>query len=74
MIELPGYIIEKQLGLGGMARVYLARHIGLDRLIAMKTLSEDLDGDYDDAKDYLAEARKVKPNSEKLKIASDKLS
>ena len=45
MIELPGYNIEKQLGRGGMARVYLARHIGLDRLVAIKVLSKDIDGD-----------------------------
>ena len=57
-----------------MARVYLARHIGLDRLVAIKVLSKDLDGDYEDAEEYLAEARKIKPDSKKLKFATEKLS
>lgn len=59
MIELPGYTIEKQLGRGGMARVYLARHIGLDRLVAIKVLSKDLDGDKSFSDRFMREARIV---------------
>jgi serine/threonine-protein kinase PpkA len=59
MIELPGYNIEKQLGRGGMARVYLARHIGLDRLVAIKVLSKDLDGDKSFSDRFIREARIV---------------
>jgi len=59
MIELPGYTIEKQLGRGGMARVYLARHTGLDRLIAIKVLSKDLDGDQSFSERFMREARIV---------------
>ena len=59
MIELPGYTIEKQLGRGGMARVYLARHTGLDRLVAIKVLSKDLDGDKSFSERFIREARIV---------------
>ncbi len=59
MLELPGYNIEKQLGRGGMARVYLARHIGLDRLVAIKVLSKDLDGDKSFSDRFIREARIV---------------
>jgi len=59
MIELPGYTIEKQLGRGGMARVYLARHTGLDRLVAIKVLSKDLDGDQSFSERFMREARIV---------------
>jgi serine/threonine protein kinase len=59
MIELPGYTIEKQLGRGGMARVYLARHIGLDRLVAIKVLSKDLNGDQSFSNRFMREARIV---------------
>ncbi|GMR01309.1 MAG: hypothetical protein BMS9Abin19_0680 [Gammaproteobacteria bacterium] len=59
MIELPGYTIEKQLGRGGMAKVYLARHTGLDRLIAIKVLSKDLDGDKSFSDRFMREARIV---------------
>lgn len=56
MIELPGYNIEKQLDRGGMARVYLARHIGLDRSVAIKVLSKDLDDDRSFSDRFMREA------------------
>lgn len=59
MIELPGYSIEKQLGRGGMARVYLARHLGLDRLVALKVLSKDIHGDRSFSERFMREARIV---------------
>lgn len=59
MIALPGYTIEKQLGRGGMARVYLARHTVLDRLVAIKVLSKDLDGDKSFSDRFMREARIV---------------
>ncbi|MFI9507951.1 serine/threonine-protein kinase [Nocardia sp. NPDC052566] len=43
--EFEGYIIERQLGAGGMGRVYLARHPRLKRLIALKVLDEALADD-----------------------------
>ena len=48
-----------QLGRGGMARVYLARHTGLDRLVAIKVLSKNLDGDKSFSDCFMREARIV---------------
>lgn len=42
-----------------MARVYLARHTGLDRLVAIKVLSKDLDGDQSFSERFMREARIV---------------
>ncbi|MGX1805197.1 protein kinase domain-containing protein [Nocardia sp. NPDC055321] len=36
-----GYTIERELGVGGMGRVYLAAHPRLERRIALKILNED---------------------------------
>ena len=40
-----GYIIQRQLGAGGMGEVYLAKHPRLPRLDALKILSLDATGD-----------------------------
>lgn len=39
---VPGYSILKQLGVGGMATVYLAREESLDRLVALKIMDQKL--------------------------------
>lgn len=49
------YDVESLLGEGGMARVYLARHLTLERPCALKVLKADC-GD-EDISDFLAEAR-----------------
>ena len=60
MLEIPGYKIEKQLGKGGMARVYLALHKGLDRHVAIKVMSKELDNDDTSYSDrFISEARIV---------------
>jgi eukaryotic-like serine/threonine-protein kinase len=40
MPRIPGYDIEGLLGRGGMGVVYLARHLGLNRRVALKLLQE----------------------------------
>lgn len=40
--EFAGYTIVSRLGRGGMATVYLAREAGIDRLVALKVMPEDL--------------------------------
>jgi tRNA A-37 threonylcarbamoyl transferase component Bud32 len=60
MLELPGYKVEKQIGKGGMARVYLALHEGLDRHVAIKVMSKNLDDDDSSFSDrFIREARIV---------------
>jgi serine/threonine protein kinase len=56
MLEITGYTIEKELGRGGMARVYLAREHGLDRLVALKLMRVDIDN-ADFSKRFLREAK-----------------
>ncbi|MBT8438479.1 MAG: protein kinase [Gammaproteobacteria bacterium] len=59
MLELPGYKIEKEIGKGGMARVYLALHEGLQRQVAIKVMSRHLDEDMDFSERFMREARIV---------------
>jgi serine/threonine protein kinase len=43
--DLPGFEIERLLGRGGMGVVYLARQVGLDRMVAIKQTSGNLGSD-----------------------------
>jgi eukaryotic-like serine/threonine-protein kinase len=53
------YRLIARLGSGGMADVYLARHVMIERLIAIKFLHKHL-GDHEDSRDrFLREARAV---------------
>ena len=38
MLEIPGYRLHKRLGKGGMAEVYLATQLSLDREVGVKVL------------------------------------
>ena len=53
------YRLISQLGSGGMASVYLARHVLIDRLMAIKTLRRDLARDPVQRDRFLREARAV---------------
>jgi len=51
------YFIEKEIGKGGMARVFSARHTNLDRTFALKQIHSDLSGDAQLRRQFLREAR-----------------
>ncbi len=51
------YVLERRLGRGGMAAVWLARDERLDRPVAIKVLSDTLAGDEDYLKRFRREAR-----------------
>ena len=55
--ELPGFEILEKLGEGGMATVWKARQLSLDRIVAIKVMSSVLAEDADDVERFQAEAR-----------------
>ena len=56
--DIPDYKIESTLGRGGMASVYKARHLRLDRPVALKVMHTDLaDRDPQFSERFLREAR-----------------
>ena len=55
--EIPGYQLEREIGVGGMARVYLAIHTALDRRVALKVMAPALVADPAFSKRFLREAR-----------------
>ncbi|MCZ6526750.1 MAG: serine/threonine-protein kinase [Gammaproteobacteria bacterium] len=59
-MDIPGYIIQKEIGRGGMATVYLAIQESLDRSVALKILDAiDMDTSDDLTERFLAEGRIV---------------
>jgi serine/threonine-protein kinase len=55
--QLGDFELRKELGQGGMGKVYLARQISLDRLVAIKTLSRELSKKPDFVTRFEREAR-----------------
>ena len=56
-IDIPGYVIRREVGVGGMASVYLALQTSLDREVALKVMSPALAADPTFSKRFLQEAR-----------------
>jgi serine/threonine protein kinase len=56
-IRIPGYIIDRHIGSGGMGEVYLARQTSLDRLVAIKILPPALAQDASYVQRFLKEAK-----------------
>jgi len=57
MISLPGYTIEREVGKGGMAKVYLAMQNSLSRLVAIKVLAPHLSHDVNTTQRFMQEGR-----------------
>jgi serine/threonine protein kinase len=57
VIEVSGYQVIEQIGRGGMATVYRARQVLLDREVALKVLAPELARDSAQAARFLQEAR-----------------
>lgn len=56
-IQIPGLELQEKLGEGGMASVWKARQLSLDRIVAVKLLPADAGGDDSDVKRFQAEAK-----------------
>ncbi|MCK5850277.1 MAG: protein kinase [Kiritimatiellae bacterium] len=56
-MNIPGFEMIEKLGQGGMAAVWKARQVSLDRIVAIKILSANLTGDQEDVKRFQTEAQ-----------------
>ncbi len=57
MLDIPGYSIKREIGVGGMASVHLAMQTSLEREVALKVMSPALAADPTFSKRFLQEAR-----------------
>lgn len=55
--QLGNYVIERALARGGMGIVYVARHLSLDRQVAVKVLNDDVGDSRELASRFREEAR-----------------
>ena len=55
--EIPGYEIYERLGRGGMATVYRALHLNLDREVAIKVMDASMSADENFSERFIREAR-----------------
>ncbi|QBQ53101.1 serine/threonine-protein kinase [Nitrosococcus wardiae] len=58
-LKIPGYKIQRMIGQGGMAKVYLAIQESLDRKIALKIMTPPLDIDHSLCERFLKEGKIV---------------
>ena len=56
-IQIPGYELYEQLGRGGMATVYRALHLNLDREVAIKVMDRGSSSDDSFSERFIREAR-----------------
>lgn len=57
-MEIPGYLMQKEIGRGGMATVYLAIQESLNRPVALKIMDNvDVDKSLDMTERFMAEGR-----------------
>ena len=56
-IDIPGFQVQKELGRGGMARVYLAVQRKFGRLVALKVVSGDFTQDTKFRERFIRESR-----------------
>jgi serine/threonine-protein kinase len=57
--EIPGYLLHEKVGSGGMASVYRATQLSLNRIVAVKVLSPRLSKNPHYVERFLREARSV---------------
>lgn len=57
MLEIPGFEMQAKLGAGGMAEVWKARQVSLDRIVAIKILSAQFSQESDDVRRFQQEAQ-----------------
>ena len=55
--RIAGYVLEEEVGAGGMAAVFRARDGRLDRLVALKLLAPGLAGNEEFRRRFLRESR-----------------
>jgi tetratricopeptide (TPR) repeat protein len=58
-VDVPGYKVLRELGLGGMGVVYLARQVRLDRLVALKVVLGGGHAGTEERRRFQAEAEAV---------------
>lgn len=57
MIQIPGYLIKREIGAGGMATVYLAVQTSLEREVALKVMNPAMVSDPTFSRRFMQEAR-----------------
>src|SRR6056297_2840058 len=56
-MDIPGFDIKREIGRGGMARVYLAVQRKFGRLVALKVVADDFARDPEFRRKFIQESR-----------------